>query len=433
MIVILLGAACTFGLFINRPNNVFLIPLFLIITNCIGLIGSRTYIGPISLANYDIALLLLLLGLARWAFLIELPRSSSFKIKPFLFLILSTVFILFIGSLVSYLKDDFFYGIYTSIIFFRIYLLLFAYLLFKLLTRNQLHDFLKFFVFASVIGCVYYIGSLSIGYSRFVDDRVFIRFPSTIIFSACIIPFLNYSNLRNFLLFSFLLFSLIFFTSLGTIAAFLAIIICIIFFSKRISFFPKYLIFIIFLIGIPYIYINTIYEAGFASIFGIDALFDFNSYSLLYFFHQGSINFRLGMLLERFYYVASDIQYALFGLGFLPDHLRVDEQIFTIGTDNSMLPFGFEQLNSRDILFPNMITRLGLVSTSLLIILYLREIIKRLFFSSEIIRYSSTTLFIISYSFFSFSDNTYFRPETFLLLFLCNLLDIHRKKSVLVK
>ena len=120
-----------------------------------------------------------------------------------------------------------------------------------------------------------------------------------------------------------------------------------------------------------------IIEERFVALFDEVELIDkLNFNSLEYFTQGGSFIFRLGLTYERFMYVMDDEIRMLLGVGFVPD-MDITSPIFILGTHSPMLPTGFEQYNTVDVFFPNILTRFGFVGSAVYI-----------YFIISILRYS---------------------------------------------
>ena len=130
---------------------------------------------------------------------------------------------------------------------------------------------------------------------------------------------------------------------------------------------------------------------------------------------KGSATFRIGLIYERFNYVSEDPIKMLFGVGFVPDKdIRV--AIFKLGTESPSLPTGFEQYNSVDILFPNLITRYGFFGSAIFVILILKTYSAA--FKGYRVALGKTTICYLAWMLVgSFNNETYYDCFNFLAIF----------------
>lgn len=152
-----------------------------------------------------------------------------------------------------------------------------------------------------------------------------------------------------------------------------------------------------------------------------------NFYNLNDFYHQGSFIFRFGLTYERIIYIIEEPSRILLGVGYVPD-MDITQSIFTLGTHSPTLPTGHEQFNSIDILFPNIITRYGILGS----LLFLSLVIKFYLFSIRLKNEYWGKVFLaylISLAFISLINETFYNGFYFLFLFFFMGLILTNNKS----
>lgn len=141
---------------------------------------------------------------------------------------------------------------------------------------------------------------------------------------------------------------------------------------------------------------------------------DYNNLSSFY--HNGSFIFRIGVTYERLIYVLKEPASAVLGVGFTPD-LDIQRPIFTLGTFSPSLPSGFEQYNSADILFPNIITRYGIVG-SLLFLYLIYSLFKFSLKSKDTAWGKILFTYLVAMIILSFISDTFYNGQSFLIIFI---------------
>ena len=165
------------------------------------------------------------------------------------------------------------------------------------------------------------------------------------------------------------------------------------------------------------LYIFPVITVRFSSLtsdFSLINSIDYNNLETLR--HKGSLLFRYGLSYERFMYVINDPIKILLGVGFVPD-IDILEPIFSLGTHSPLLPTGFEQFNTADVFFPNIITRFGILGS----ILFINIIIKLMNFgfkNKKLFWGKILFTYIISLLIISFSSNTFYNEQIFLMIFI---------------
>jgi hypothetical protein len=115
-------------------------------------------------------------------------------------------------------------------------------------------------------------------------------------------------------------------------------------------------------------------------------------------------------------YVLGDPKKIILGVGFVPD-FDIESKIFTLGTKSDVLPSGYEQYNTGDILYPNIITRFGILGS----ILFMAFIFKILQFSLKNSRFNYGKIlstYIIALLFSTFNNQSFYEAHQFLLVFI---------------
>ena len=133
------------------------------------------------------------------------------------------------------------------------------------------------------------------------------------------------------------------------------------------------------------------------------------------FYHQGSFIFRIGLTFERFIYILSEKSFIILGAGYIPD-IDLTTPIFTLGTNSPSLSVGYEQLNTVDILFPNLISRYGIVGSSIFSV-YIIQLFK---FSSRgnSLPYHVLNTLLISMLSISFINETFYNGQYYFFIFI---------------
>jgi hypothetical protein len=147
------------------------------------------------------------------------------------------------------------------------------------------------------------------------------------------------------------------------------------------------------------------------------------------FYQQGSFIFRYGLTYERLLYVLEEPMRIVFGVGFVPD-IDLLKPIFVLGTPSPALPTGYEQYNSVDIFFPNIITRYGIVG-SILYIYFIAELFVFSFRFRELLYGKILFTYLLSLVFISLINETFYNSQYFLILFiLIGLITIDKQQII---
>ena len=154
---------------------------------------------------------------------------------------------------------------------------------------------------------------------------------------------------------------------------------------------------------------------------------DMDYTNLQFFFHEGSFIFRWGVTYERFMHVIEEPMRMVLGVGFIPD-IDIVSPIFTLGTHSPMLPTGFEQYNSVDIMFPNIITRYGIMGS--LIFLYLLLQLFKFSFRIKYLQWGGVLFtYLCSMLFISSINESFYNGKYFFLIFVIIGLTISASKK----
>jgi len=152
------------------------------------------------------------------------------------------------------------------------------------------------------------------------------------------------------------------------------------------------------------------------------------NYNLTALRFQGTFIFRIGILYERFIFVLQHLSTIILGVGFIPD-MDIMLPIFKLGTHSPTLPTGFEQFNTVDIFYPNIITRYGIIGSIIYLYILLQigkyAILHRKYMWGKI---------LLSYLFalvsISFINETFYNVQIFLIIFMMIGYIIHEKQNM---
>ncbi|MBK9737017.1 MAG: hypothetical protein IPO92_19510 [Saprospiraceae bacterium] len=153
--------------------------------------------------------------------------------------------------------------------------------------------------------------------------------------------------------------------------------------------------------------------------------FDFND--LNFFYHQGSFTFRLGLTYERLMYVLDDTTRIILGVGFIPD-FDILKPIFILGTISHTLPAGYEQFNSADVLFPNLITRYGIVG-SLIFLYFIIQLFIYSYKNKGLIWGKILFTYLFALSIISLNSETFYNGQIFIMIFI--MIDMVTKSKLM--
>lgn len=312
-------------------------------------------------------------------------------------------------------------------------------LMFFLLKSFKYSDYIKtikFIIFLTIIQSLLYVSQYVFGYSLInggnklneLGESRYGSFPEYIIPCLAITIFFLKKKSVKVLTILFIL-TIILYQSRGAIISTISMLFVFLYLKNKIkissvikiSFFAT-MIFLIISSYFPIIlerFMNLQNE-----IFTINQM---NYNSLNDFFHEGSFTFRLGLTYERFIYVIEEPVRILLGVGFIPD-MDILSPIFVLGTHSESLPTGFEQFNSIDILFPNIITRYGIFG-SIIFINLLFKIINLGYTNKKIITGQILFTYLFSMIFISLINESFYNSEYFIIIFILIGLIISQKKK----
>jgi hypothetical protein len=314
---------------------------------------------------------------------------------------------------------------------------------FMLINSFEFIDYQRFFktlIIFTVLHSIIYLSQYLIGFSytglvleNEVGGSRYGGVPPYIIPSLIICLFINFnSTLNNFKKILAILFCIVILMSQsrGVISSALAIFIMYALYEHKLRF--RTLIVFSILSAIVYFAIQSflpVIQERFSNLItSIGMMNEMDHTKLEAFFHEGSIIFRWGLTYERFLYVLEDPIRILLGVGYLPD-IDLVTPIFILGTFSPMLPLGFEQFNSVDILFPNIITRYGLLG-SVLFLLMLYRFLR----VGKLVNHSSWGevyyVYFISLCLISFVSESFYNGQYFLMIFFLLGISIKHNRHV---
>ncbi len=404
--------------FFSKYKYLTLIVIALLSSNYLQLSDPNFLLGSISLQHGDLALLLIF---ATLPFRKKNNDNELNNIRKILF-----VFLIFLAVAIAY--DFFTYGT-TAMQIFRTTRKTGYLAFFFLINSFSLRDYQKFiyfFILLTLFHSILYISQYLFNYSFSNTEAVDTEFgaaryrniPYYIIPFFVIILF-TISKPRIKFSISLVLFIVILLAqSRGAITA--TIIVLLLFFISqyRIKLRTVGYVFSFFIISyilVPYFF--PIIGIRFQSLFSeldIVGRFDFND--LNFFYHQGSFTFRLGLTYERLMYVLDDTTRIILGVGFIPD-FDILKPIFILGTISPTLPAGYEQFNSADILFPNLITRYGIVG-SLIFLYFIIQLFVYSYKNKGLIWGKVLFTYLLALSIISLNSDTFYNGQNFIMIFI---------------
>lgn len=411
--------------FFYKKRHFFIISIILLSSNFFNLSLSYFNIGSFVIQNYDLALLLLIICFP----LIKNIKDKELKkignsIKFFI------VFLIVSVSYDFFFRDNSFFSIFRTtrhILFFLFF--------FYLESFNKSH-YKKVFNFLIIVTFLHstiymsqyifnysyttYLDSLKavthneFGYSRYTNGPTFIM-PSLIL-----VLFSKYNKiLKNLII-------LVFFTTViltqgkGLLFLFLTTLLFHQILIKKVKI--ENLLF-----SLPFLLLlMPILSSLLLNSFSFQRIFLLvNEYQNIYYLdldnlvdwqHSGSFIFRLGLIIERYKYIITEIDMILLGVGYLSD-AELLRPIFELGTISPNLQSGFEQFNTKDILFPNLLTRYGILGS--FIFLKIPYTILRLNVA-KIKRIESKFIFLLLVAIFinSFFNYTIYNTFNFISIFI---------------
>ena len=354
--------------FYNNAKYLTLLALSILSTSWFGFAEPILSLGPIQLQNGDLALLLIFVLLP---FRNKNQNSKIDGIKNALFL-----FFLFFTVSVAY--DYIFRGTSPMQIFRTTRHI--GYLAFFFLINSfnwkDYKLFFKYLVIITVIHAVLYISQYlfglnfssqeielnDLGGARYRND------PPYLIPAFVFLIFLIEENRLYKWYLVFFILAIIMTQSRGAIISAITAIFLFLFFKKNLKIHTLIFISLITIVifNITLNYLPIINERFTDSYTQYSSFADLDFDNLESFYYQGSFIFRIGLTFERFMYVLADPITTLIGVGYIPD-MDITSPIFILGTESPILPTGYEQYNSIDIFFPNIITRYGIVGSIIFI------------------------------------------------------------------
>lgn len=410
--------------FFNRQKHLTLIVIMLLSSSYFNLVENYFLLGPISLQHGDLALLLI--------FILVLVRNKQsqkqFKgIKKAL-----NLFFIFLIISISY---DFLVRGTSLLQIFRTTREIGYLMFFFLINSFSWRDYQRLFHFLVVLTTFHailyisqyvfnysytsYAASLRVSITNELGGSRYTNGPVYIIPVFVILVFLYSKQKKKYGLLLIMFFiAIILAQSRGNITSAIFIIFLYLYLEKKINIetllltpFFAYLGYNLILSFFPVI---TERFSSLTSDFSLIGKIDYNNLETLR--HEGSLLFRYGLSYERFMYVINDPIKILLGVGFVPD-IDIIEPIFSLGTYSPLLPTGFEQYNTADVFFPNIITRFGILGSILFINIIIKLMNfafknKKLFWGKILVTY------IISLLLISFSSNTFYNEQIFLLIFI---------------
>ncbi|MFD1294190.1 O-antigen ligase family protein [Lutibacter holmesii] len=419
--------------FLTKKKHITLITILILASSYFRLVPGYFLLGSLSLQHGDLALLLIFI-------LIPINfkgvNSELKGIEKGLLL-----FLVFLA--ISIIYDFSFRG--TSLLqIFRTTRKIGYLMFFFLLGSFNWRDYKKLFVFlvlVTLLHATFYISQYIFGYSytpsldilkvTMVNELGSARYtngPTYIIpiLVICIFTFFR-TNIKMYLV-VLLVVSVILGQSRGAIISVFSILILYLYLQNKIKMATLILLpilsFIVYTLLL--IYFPVINERFIHLFNEINLIGDMDYNNLNSFYHEGSFIFRFGVTYERFIYVLEDPIRILLGVGYVPD-IDITHPIFTIGTISPMLPTGFEQYNSVDIFFPNIITRYGLVGS----IIYLYLIITIIVFSykNKVLLWGKILFtYLCSLIFISLINETFYNGIYFIIIFIFLGMILNEKK-----
>ena len=410
-------ALCFFCLFTKNPNKYFIFFLIILVSTGFGTFEQR-FLNTRFLVT-DIAILVLMMGLIRWPKSLYFYTQNTLRID--LLICIAIFLIVFFCSILIHILEYGFAGVYHILLLFRSFFLVAIFLLIRMLNKKEFLALCRLLLYACLTVILFWF--FQVNFFSFEDvSSAFTRYggyPNILFFTTILILFLVKNLTIKALLLMLVGISTAYALSFGLIGSYFLAIIVYYFLRKNNVLYFSFIS--IFLTAIIFSSISTFFpQVGERFLFLTEDVLDYQTFlqsNFIDYFHDGSLNFRLAMVYERLNYVTQDLQTAIFGMGFYPDS-QLKEQIFYLGT-KSDLYLGFEQLNTRDILYPNIITRFGLIA--LLIFFYVILRLIQIEFSRGMYKGIPSPLlcFIAGSIILSASDNTYFRGDFYWQITIC--------------
>lgn len=429
-----------FSYFSDKSKHLSLIIILILSSNYFGLESGFFLIGNMSLQHGDLALLLIFI-LIPFRIKVNSKHVNEIKIALSVFLIFLAVSIFYDYTYrgtslmqifrttrnLGYLSFLFLIGSFKS----QHYQKLFKFLI----TITVLHSF--FYISQYIFGYSYtsYLDSLKVVTENESGGKRYTNGPTYLIPIMVLVAYIIKNRKVKFLLLILFLITIILGQSRGAIISVFSIFFMYTVLNKKLKLstliIPPVAVLIIYFLLLNFF---PIIEERFVALFDEVELIDkLNFNSLEYFTQGGSFIFRLGLTYERFMYVMDDEIRMLLGVGFVPD-MDITSPIFILGTHSPMLPTGFEQYNTVDVFFPNILTRFGFVGSAVYI--YFIISILRYSYKNKMLVYGKILLtYLISLIVISFINETFYNAKYFIILFALAQLIIYEEsfKSVQTK
>lgn len=429
-----------FSYFSDKSKHLSLIIILILSSNYFGLESGFFLIGNMSLQHGDLALLLIFI-LIPFRIKVNSKHVNEIKIALSVFLIFLAVSIFYDYTYrgtslmqifrttrnLGYLSFLFLIGSFKS----QHYQKLFKFLI----TITVLHSF--FYISQYIFGYSYtsYLDSLKVVTENESGGKRYTNGPTYLIPIMVLVAYIIKNRKVKFLLLILFLITIILGQSRGAIISVFSIFFMYTVLNKKLNLstliIPPVAVLIIYFLLLNFF---PIIEERFVALFDEVELIDkLNFNSLEYFTQGGSFIFRLGLTYERFMYVMDDEIRMLLGVGFVPD-MDITSPIFILGTHSPMLPTGFEQYNTVDVFFPNILTRFGFVGSAVYI--YFIISILRYSYKNKMLVYGKILLtYLISLIVISFINETFYNAKYFIILFALAQLIIYEEsfKSVQTK
>ena len=421
-----------FGLisFFNKLRFITLMSLMVLAFNYFGFSSSDFSILSVSLQHSDLSLLLIFT---------VLPFCKNLNEKEVKYLKISLIiFLTFL--MISILYDLIFRGT-TPLQIFRTVRktgFLFVFFLINSFSFKDFKKLLFFLISITLIHSIFYISQYIFNFSFSSNDLLetelggsrYSNSPPFVTLLLAILLFKERKQTINYYQLSIVLMAILLTLSRGAIVSSLVVIIAFFVLKYEMKIYKLLIPFFILFLGIVISFqslpiLATRFSNTTKEILSINKM-DYSN--LIDFYHQGSLTFRLGVTYERLIHVLEDPVRILLGVGFIPD-MDITQKIFVIGTKSDGLPTGFEQYNSGDILYPNIITRYGILGS----LLFLSLIFKIFSFSNKNKKYKYGKIlyvYLISMMLTSFNNQSFYQGQVFIIIFVMIGLVLIEKKKV---
>lgn len=434
-LVSLLSLIIGFLSYFCNLRYVTLVIIFSLSTSYFGLANNFSYVGPIPIHNSDMAIMLIL------SLLPFRVRSIPDETKSILKGILLFMSFLAISVVYDYLeRGTSLLQIFKTI---RHTLYLIFFFLITSFSFTDYQKFLKVLLFFTVLHSFFYLSQYLFGFSysnNFIYNEMggsrYSGIPTyiTFFFAVLIVGSSEISkNLftRNFFIILFSI-TVIFYQSRGAIISLVTIYLLNYYFNHKNRLINLFLvsIFTTLVYTLVFNFFPIISERFLIAFNEIENLSVMDHDNLVAFYHEGSLIFRWGMTYERFLHTTEEISRMFFGSGFIPD-MDLKEQVFILGTHSPLIPLGFEQYNSKDIIFPNLLSRYGFLGT-LIFLGLIGKILKFSIQKKNDLWGKVLLLYIISMISISLVNESFYNCQNFLIVFvlLGTLLQKHKINSL---